>query len=174
MDQNDYASLLSDATERRDELAAEPEKNPYVDILQKDDEEQNDQDQDDKKQDDQKNNDQQKENKKNDDDKKPLTLKGLSGAFIILGSGYSIAIAVFIVELVHHHHKKQAVIKNQPAADDVVPTSVDAAVISHDERKHVVTLIAAAFVLVDIESDSDDNEKRSPMDTIIAAVDVHS
>ena len=41
MDQNDYASLLSDATERRDELAAEPEKNPYVDILQKDDEEQN-------------------------------------------------------------------------------------------------------------------------------------
>jgi hypothetical protein len=41
MDQNDYASLLSDATERRDELAVEPEKNPYVDILQKDDEEQN-------------------------------------------------------------------------------------------------------------------------------------
>ena len=120
--------------------------------------------------------DQEINNKKNDDDKKPLTLKGLSGAFIILGSGYSIAIAVFIVELVHHHHhhKKQAAIKNQPVADDVVPTSVDAAVISHDERKHVVTLIAAAFVLVDIESDSDDNEKRSPMDTIIAAVDVHS
>jgi len=120
--------------------------------------------------------DQETNNKKNDDDKKPLTLKGLSGAFIILGSGYSIAIAAFIVELVHHHHKKQAVVKNQPAAaDDVVPTSVDAAVILHDERKHVVTLIAAAFVLVDVESDIevDDNEKGSPMDTIVA-VDVHS
>lgn len=41
MDQNDYASLLSDATDRRDEMAAEPEKNPYLDVLKKDDEEQN-------------------------------------------------------------------------------------------------------------------------------------
>lgn len=41
MDQNDYASLLTDATQRRDELAAEPERNPYLDVLQKDDEEQN-------------------------------------------------------------------------------------------------------------------------------------
>ena len=32
---------------------------------------------------------------------KPLTLKGLSGAFVVLGVGYSIAIAAFIVELVH-------------------------------------------------------------------------
>lgn len=34
-----------------------------------------------------------------DDNKKSLTLKGLSGAFIVLGFGYSLGIAVFIIEM---------------------------------------------------------------------------
>ena len=43
------------------------------------------------------------------DVKKPLTLRGLSGAFVVLGFGYSLAIAVFIVELCHSlisNHRK--------------------------------------------------------------------
>ena len=38
-------------------------------------------------------------------DKKPLTLKGLSGAFLVLGVGISLAIAAFIVEMVHYRIK---------------------------------------------------------------------
>ena len=41
-------------------------------------------------------------NNKIKDDKKPLTLKGLSGAFLILCAGCSLAIAVFIVEICCH------------------------------------------------------------------------
>ena len=41
-----------------------------------------------------KRNEQQK--KAGDDDKKPLTLKGLSGAFLVLLIGYAIAILVFL------------------------------------------------------------------------------
>jgi len=40
-------------------------------------------------------------NKKSGDNKKPLTIQGLSGAFLILGVGSSIAIAVFIVGICH-------------------------------------------------------------------------
>ena len=39
--------------------------------------------------------------------KKRLTLEGLSGAFLVLGIGYSIAIAAFIVEVVHGFMKKR-------------------------------------------------------------------
>ena len=38
---------------------------------------------------------------------KRLTLEGLSGAFLVLGIGYSIAIAAFIVEVVHGFMKKR-------------------------------------------------------------------
>jgi len=37
-------------------------------------------------------------NKRNEE-KKSLTIKGLSGAFVVLGFGYSLAIAVFFVEI---------------------------------------------------------------------------
>jgi len=46
-----------------------------------------------------------------DDEKKPLTLKGLSGAFIILGFGYSLGIAVFIIEMCHSRIKNRNVVK---------------------------------------------------------------
>ena len=57
---------------------------------------------------------------KKTDDLKPLTLKGLSGAFIILGVGYAMAIAAFIVESVHgliinSFINRTAVVKLQPA-----------------------------------------------------------
>lgn len=39
-------------------------------------------------------------------DKKSLTLKSLSGAFFILGIGYSLAIIVFIVEIFYGRIKK--------------------------------------------------------------------
>jgi len=57
---------------------------------------------------------------KKTDDLKPLTLKGLSGAFIILGVGYALAIAAFIVESVHgliinsYMNRTAVVIKLQP------------------------------------------------------------
>jgi hypothetical protein len=38
---------------------------------------------------------------RNKDEKKPLTLKSLSGAFVVLGFGYSLGIAVFTVEIIH-------------------------------------------------------------------------
>jgi len=41
-------------------------------------------------------------NNKIKDDKKPLTLKGLSGAFLILCAGCFLAIAVFIIEICCH------------------------------------------------------------------------
>ena len=46
-------------------------------------------------------------NNKIKDKKKRLTLEGLSGAFLVLGIGYSIAIAAFIVEVVHGFMKKR-------------------------------------------------------------------
>ena len=46
------------------------------------------------------------DDKKTEDSKKPLTLKGLSGAFLVLGVGYSLAIAAFIFELVRGHRAK--------------------------------------------------------------------
>ena len=52
------------------------------------------------------------------DNKKGLTLEGLSGAFLVLGIGYSLAIAAFIVELVHGFmRKRNQLIRNraQPA-----------------------------------------------------------
>jgi len=46
------------------------------------------------------------DDKKTEDSKKPLTLKALSGAFLVLGVGYSLAIAVFIFELLRGHRAK--------------------------------------------------------------------
>lgn len=40
-------------------------------------------------------------NKRNEE-KKSLTIKGLSGAFVVLGFGYSLAIAVFFVEIYYN------------------------------------------------------------------------
>lgn len=37
----------------------------------------------------------------------PLTLKGLSGAFLVLGIGYALAITVLIFEVAHHNLKKR-------------------------------------------------------------------
>ena len=39
--------------------------------------------------------------------KKPLTLKGLSGAFLVLGIGYALTIAAFIVEVVHRYTRNR-------------------------------------------------------------------
>ena len=58
-------------------------------------------------------------NPKKSGDLKPLTLKNLSGAFIILGVGYALAIAAFIVEVVHGRMKKKnnkSIIEIQGAA----------------------------------------------------------
>ena len=45
---------------------------------------------------------------------KRLTLKGLSGAFVVLGFGYSLAIAAFIIEIVHGHRRDRIIkIKNK-------------------------------------------------------------
>ena len=51
--------------------------------------------------------DQEINNKMGGGNKKRLTLEGLSGAFVILGIGYSLAIAAFIVELVHGSMRKR-------------------------------------------------------------------
>ena len=54
-------------------------------------------------------------------EKKPLTLRGLSGAFLILGSGLAIAIAVFIVQFVHAYINKQMndkMVEIKPKTDD--------------------------------------------------------
>ena len=45
----------------------------------------------------------------------PLTLKGLSGAFLVLGIGYALAIAVLIFEVAHHNLKKRKGILNMTA-----------------------------------------------------------
>ena len=42
-----------------------------------------------------------------EDNKKRLTLVGLSGAFLVLGIGYSVAIAAFVVEVVHGYMRKR-------------------------------------------------------------------
>lgn len=47
-----------------------------------------------------------KNTNKNKSSKKPLTLKGLSGAFLILGVGSSLAVAAFIIELIHGYSSK--------------------------------------------------------------------
>lgn len=47
------------------------------------------------------------DDKKTEDSKKPLTLKGLSGAFLVIGFGYSLAIATFFVELAQNHQAKK-------------------------------------------------------------------
>jgi len=39
--------------------------------------------------------------------KKSLTLKGLSGAFLVLGIGYALTIAAFIVEVVHRYTRNR-------------------------------------------------------------------
>ena len=51
--------------------------------------------------------DQEISNTKIKGEKKRLTLEGLSGAFLVLGIGYSIAIAAFIVEVVHGYMRKR-------------------------------------------------------------------
>ena len=61
-------------------------------------------------------------NPKKSGDLKPLTLKNLSGAIIILEVGYALGIAAFIVEVVHgrmnkKNHKK--IIEIQGAAKSV-------------------------------------------------------
>ena len=70
---------------------------------------------------------------KKTDDLKPLTLKNFSGAFIILEVGYALAIAAFIVEVVHgrmnkKNHKK--IIEIQGAAK-IVGKSENAITIRH-------------------------------------------
>ena len=51
--------------------------------------------------------DQEISNSKIKGEKKRLTLEGLSGAFLVLGVGYSVAIAAFIVEVVHGYMRKR-------------------------------------------------------------------
>ena len=51
--------------------------------------------------------DQEISNTKIKGEKKRLTLEGLSGAFLVLGVGYSVAIAAFIVEVVHGYMRKR-------------------------------------------------------------------
>ena len=70
--------------------------------------------------------DQERSNKKikKGDNKKRLTLEGLSGAFLVLGIGYSFAIAALIVELVHGSMRKRNQLSRnraQPAAKIEVP-----------------------------------------------------
>ena len=60
-------------------------------------------------------------NNKIKDKKKRLTLEGLSGAFLVLGIGYSIAIAAFIVEVVHGFMRKRN--QTQIRRIDVKPKS---------------------------------------------------
>ena len=44
--------------------------------------------------------------KRNQNVKKPLSLKGLSGAFLILGVGYGVAIIVFLFEICYGYSSK--------------------------------------------------------------------
>jgi len=46
-------------------------------------------------------------NNKIKNDKKPLTLKGLSGAFLALGTGFATAIAIFILEICYRYINKK-------------------------------------------------------------------
>jgi hypothetical protein len=43
------------------------------------------------------------------ENKKSLTLKSLSGAFLILGIGYALAVLVFITEICCRHMKKKGI-----------------------------------------------------------------
>ena len=64
--------------------------------------------------------------------KKPLTLKSLSGAFLVLGIGCAFAIAAFIAQIVHHRIKirnsnkiKKIVVKKVKVVAAKAPPTVD-------------------------------------------------
>jgi hypothetical protein len=84
--------------------------------------------------------------KKTEDSKKPLTFKELSGAFLVLGVGYSLAIATFIVELRNDHCAK---IRNR--AHEQSPANKD--------KKNVISIIISHHSTVEtqIMNDVDEN-----------------
>ena len=43
------------------------------------------------------------------DVRKPLTLKGLSGAFVVLGVGYALAVLFFLLEKVYFNYQKRKI-----------------------------------------------------------------
>ena len=77
--------------------------------------------------------------------KKPLTLKGLSGAFLVLGVGSSLAIAAFFFELVHHRYINKNKIK--PSHQNRKP---QLAKIGENPLKNLVT-VAVAVATVDVQ-----------------------
>ena len=76
--------------------------------------------------------------------KKPLTLKGLSGAFLVLGVGSSIAITAFIVELVHGYTKN---IKIKPPKNKRQSSKLQATKIKKNRLNK--NLVTAAPTVVD-------------------------
>ena len=93
-----------------------------------------------------------------DDEKKPLTLKGLSGAFIILGFGYSLGIAVFIIEMCQSHIKNRNVVK----PGQVKTNKTDKTVLIKDFMIRVKKRLYSTFVTF-VRTKTKRNEAHSDM-----------
>ena len=81
---------------------------------------------------------------------KRLTLSGLSGAFIVLGIGYSLAIAAFIVEVVHSYMNN---IKNRNSTDKVkIQPSVVAETVLVSPKRDAAQNANDTVSIIDVES----------------------
>lgn len=89
----------------------------------------------------------QQSNPKTNNDKKRLTLKGLSGAFLVLGVGSSLAIAAFMVEVVHGYMKK-----NRNNAACVITTQPGLVIDAGLEASKTVNVLTSVWSIVEIES----------------------
>ena len=83
---------------------------------------------------------QQETNGKRREKTKPLTLASLSGAFVVLGVGYFLAIAVFTVEICYSRIKKRLI------DAEIIPSKL-IVVVKIESRKASVDLHSAPVVV---------------------------
>ena len=88
---------------------------------------------------------QQQINQKGRKDKKPLTLKSLSGAFLVLGIGYALAIVAFIVETAVHGHRR---IDNETKNRIVKIINNQRAIVDQAQLIRRVTKIATVIIRI--------------------------
>lgn len=75
--------------------------------------------------------------KRNTTEKKPLTLRGLSGAFLLLVVGYALAILIFLLEIIYSRFKNRHIRHQRVGvvAPVVVKSTAELIIKSIDEKK---------------------------------------
>ena len=110
---------------------------------------------------------------RDDDNKKPLTLKGLSGAFLVLAVGYALGILIFLLEIIFSHFKIRLA-EHRNAVHIIAPVEADKKEsFSVTEKSVNVQVESADRESSPVKENVDNSVKEKPIVEIVT-VDIHS